>query len=248
MGRKTLEYLNKVFYKNSQRMKEVPNDSIDLVVTSPPYFNTKDYSKDGHQINSHSKKINQQIGDINSYKLFIKELLKVWKECERVLRPNGKLVINTPLVPMKKKEYSTHQNRHIFDLNSDIQNSIINRKKTDMFLYDVYIWERTNPSKKLMFGSYPYPRNFYAQNTSEFITVYVKDGVTNNKPIKENKKLSRLSEKEWVELTKQVWRIPIPGKGDVAFGEHSAIMPEEIVYRCVRLFTCVGDTVLDPLE
>lgn len=246
MGRKTLEYLNKVFYKNSQRMKEVPNDSIDLVVTSPPYFNTKDYSKDGHQINSHSKKINQQIGDINSYKLFIKELLKVWKECERVLRPNGKLVINTPLVPMKKKEYSTHQNRHIFDLNSDIQNSIINRKKTDMFLYDVYIWERTNPSKKLMFGSYPYPRNFYAQNTSEFITVYVKDGVSNNKPIKENKKLSRLSEKEWVELTKQVWRIPIPGKGDVAFGEHSAIMPEEIVYRCVRLFTCVGDTVLDP--
>lgn len=246
MGRKTLEYLNKVFYKNSQRMKEVPNDSIDLVVTSPPYFNTKDYSKDGHQINSHSKKINQQIGDINSYKLFIKELLKVWKECERVLRPNGKLVINTPLVPMKKKEYSTHQNRHIFDLNSDIQNSIINRKKTNMFLYDVYIWERTNPSKKLMFGSYPYPRNFYAQNTSEFITVYVKDGVTNNKPIKENKKLSRLSEKEWVELTKQVWRIPIPGKGDVAFGEHSAIMPEEIVYRCVRLFTCVGDTVLDP--
>ena len=246
MGRKTLEYLNKVFYKNSQRMKEVPNDSIDLVVTSPPYFNTKDYSKDGHQINSHSKKINQQIGDINSYKLFIKELLKVWKECERVLRPNGKLVINTPLVPMKKKEYSTHQNRHIFDLNSDIQNSIINHKKTDMFLYDVYIWERTNPSKKLMFGSYPYPRNFYAQNTSEFITVYVKDGVTNNKPIKENKKLSRLSEKEWVELTKQVWRIPIPGKGDVAFGEHSAIMPEEIVYRCVRLFTCVGDTVLDP--
>ena len=246
MGKKKLEYLNKVFYKNSQTMKEVPNDCIDLIVTSPPYFNTKDYSKDGHQINSHSKKNNEQIGDINSYKSFIKELLKVWKECERVLRPNGKMVINTPLVPMKKKEYSTHQNRHIFDLNSDIQSSIINRKNTEMFLYDVYIWERTNPSKKLMFGSYPYPRNFYAQNTSEFITVYVKDGITNNKPKKENKELSKLSEKEWVELTKQVWRIPIPGKGDLAFGEHSAIMPEEIVYRCIRLFTCVGDVVLDP--
>ena len=116
MGKKKLEYLNKVFYKNSQTMKEVPNDCIDLIVTSPPYFNTKDYSKDGHQINSHSKKNNQQIGDINTYKSFIKELLKVWKECERVLRPNGKMVINTPLVPMKKKEYSTHQNRHIFDL------------------------------------------------------------------------------------------------------------------------------------
>ena len=41
---------------------------------------------------------------------------------------------------------------------------------------DLYIWNRTNSSKSLMFGSYPYPRNFYAQNTTEFITVYVKDG------------------------------------------------------------------------
>ena len=49
MGKKKLEYLNKVFYKNSQTMKEVPNDCIDLIVTSPPYFNTKDYSKDPHK-------------------------------------------------------------------------------------------------------------------------------------------------------------------------------------------------------
>ncbi|PID83236.1 restriction endonuclease subunit M [Candidatus Campbellbacteria bacterium] len=227
-------------------MKEIPDNSIDLIVTSPPYFNIKDYSKNGHQNKKHSKKKSSQIGDLDDYKVFIKELLKVWKECERILRPNGKMVINTPLMPMKKKDYSTHQNRHIFDLNADIQHSILNRKNTKMFLYDVYIWERTNPSKKLMFGSYPYPRNFYAQNTSEFITVYVKDGLTNNKSNKKNKELSKLTDKEWVEFTKQIWKIPIPGRGDIAFGEHSAIMPEEIVYRCVRLFTCVGDAVLDP--
>ncbi len=115
-----------------------------------------------------------------------------------------------------------------------------------MFLYDVYIWDRTNPSKKLMFGSYPYPRNFYAQNTSEFITAYVKDGKPINNVSKSIKEKSRLSEKEWVDFTKQVWRIPIPGKDDLAFGDHSAIMPEEIVYRCVRLFTYVNDVVLDP--
>ncbi len=240
------KYLNKVFYKNAQKMKEIPDNSIDLIVTSPPYFNIKDYSKNGHQNKKHSKKKSSQIGDLDDYKVFIKELLKVWKECERILRPNGKMVINTPLMPMKKKDYSTHQNRHIFDLNADIQHSILNRKNTKMFLYDVYIWERTNPSKKLMFGSYPYPRNFYAQNTSEFITVYVKDGLTNNKSNKKNKELSKLTDKEWVEFTKQIWKIPIPGRGDIAFGEHSAIMPEEIVYRCVRLFTCVGDAVLDP--
>lgn len=111
---------------------------------------------------------------------------------------------------------------------------------------DIYIWNRTNPSKKLMFGSYPFPRNFYAQNTIEFITVFVKDGKSESIPTKKIKEKSKLSQKEWVEFTKQIWNIPIPGRGDIAFGEHSAIMPEEIVRRCVRLFTFVGDVVLDP--
>lgn len=227
-------------------MDEVPDESVDLIVTSPPYFNVKDYSRDGYQKRNHSAKNESQIGDLNDYREFIAELLKVWRECERALKPNGKLVINTPLMPMKKADYSTHYNRHVFDLNSDIQNSILYQENTAMYLYDVFIWDRTNPSKKLMFGSYPYPRNFYAQNTSEFITVYVKDGMPIRNIPKTIKEASRLSEKEWVEYTKQVWRLPIPGKNDIAFGDHSAIMPEEIVYRCVRLFTFVGDVVLDP--
>ena len=233
-------YLNRVFYKNAQNMEEVPGKSVDLIVTSPPYFNVKDYSRDGYQKRSHSEKTKSQLGDLNDYHKFIAELLKVWQECERVLKPNGKLVINTPLMPMKKADYSTHYNRHVFDLNSDIQNSILYQKNTAMYLYDVFIWDRTNPSKSLMFGSYPYPRNFYAQNTSEFITVYVKDGIPRNNVSKSIREASRLSKREWVEYTKQVWRIPIPGKNDIAFGDHSAIMPEEIVYRCVRLFTFCG--------
>ena len=240
------DYLNQVFYKSAQGMSEVPSASVNLIVTSPPYFNIKDYAKDGYQQKTNSKRHKSQIGDIEDYDHFIGELLKVWNECERVLKPNGKLVINTPLMPMKKAEYTTHYNRHIFDLNADIQNSILRQQQTKMFLFDVYIWDRTNPSKKLMFGSYPYPRNFYAQNTSEFISVYVKDGIPDNRLPLKTKKESKLSEKEWVEFTKQIWRIPIPGKNDLAFGEHSAIMPEEIVYRCVRLFTYVGDVVLDP--
>jgi site-specific DNA-methyltransferase (cytosine-N4-specific) len=239
-------FINKVFYKNAQNMNEVPDGSVHLIITSPPYFNIKDYAKDGHQINIEGEKHKKQLGDINDYGLFIQELLKVWSECERVLMPNGKLIINTPLMPMKKADYSTHHNRHIFDINSDIQHSILYQKNTQMFLYDVYIWERTNPRKGLMFGSYPYPRNFYAQNTSEFITVYVKDGSPINNMPKQTKEKSRLTEKEWVNFTKQIWRIPIPKKNDLAFGSHSAIMPEEIAYRCVKLFTYVGDVVLDP--
>lgn len=240
------DFLNKVFYKNAQNMSEVPGNVVDLVVTSPPYFNIKDYSKDGYQKNINGAKRGGQLGDITDYDRFITELLKVWVECERVLKPNGKLVINTPLMPMKRSDYSTHYNRHIFDLNSDIQQSILRQRNTTMFLYDVYIWERANPSKSLMFGSYPYPRNFYAQNTSEFITVYVKDGAPDSSLPKKVKDASKLTQKEWVDFTKQIWNIPIPNKNDIAFGEHSAIMPEEIAYRCVRLFTCVDDVVMDP--
>lgn len=227
-------------------MREIPDGSVDLIITSPPYFNIKDYAKDGYQQKSHAKKTDSQLGDMKDYNLFIKELLKVWNECERVLKPNGKLIINTPLMPMKKADYSTHYNRHIFNLDADIQHSIVHQKNTKMFLYDIYIWNRKNTSKKLMFGSYPYPRNFYAQNTSEFITVYVKDGQPINNLPPKIKKASKLSQKEWVEYTKQIWTISIPNKSDIAFGEHSAIMPEEIVRRCVKLFTYVDDVVLDP--
>lgn len=236
-----------VYFKNAQDMREIPDGRVDLVVTSPPYFNIKDYAKDGWQNHAHSSSKNGQLGDISDYSLFIAELAKVWAECERVLKPNGKLAINAPLMPMRKRDLCTHYNRHIFDLNADIQHSILQRKSTAMFLYDVFIWNRTNASKSLMFGSYPYPRNFYAQNTSEFISVYVKDGKPPANGIHESmRERSKLTEKEWRDYTRQIWNIPAPNKKDLAFGKHAAIMPEEIVRRCVRLFTYVGDVVLDP--
>ena len=147
-------------------------------------------------------------------------------------------------MPMFKKVLNTHHNRHIYNINSDIEHSIL--ANTDFYLLDVFIWNRTNPSKRLMFGSYPFPRNFYAQNTVEFITAYVKDGIPENDVSRSIKQKSRLSEKEWTDFTKQIWDIPIPGKGDMAFGEHSAIMPEEIARRCIRLYTFLDDLVLDP--
>ena len=235
--------MNKVFFSDSRNMQDVDDNSVHLIITSPPYFNIKDYSKDGYQKNDHSTKHTSQIGDIDSYDDYIEEMLLVWRECERVLKPNGKLVINTPLMPMLKKDMTTHHNRHIFDLNSDIQQSIL--KNTQLFLMDTYFWNRTNPSKKLMFGSYPYPRNFYAQNTTEFITIYVKDGKP-QKATDEQKEKSLLTQKEWVEYTKQIWNINIPGKGDAAFGIHSAIMPEEIPRRLIKLYSFYDDIVLDP--
>lgn len=236
--------MNKIFIGSSTNMKEIASESVDLIVTSPPYFNIKDYSKDGKQENSHSTKMKNDMGGFESYDKYINGLLKVWKECARVLRPNGKMIINVPLLPMLKKDYSTHKNRHIFDLQSDIQNSIL-KNIDNMFLLDLYIWNRTNSSKSLMFGSYPYPPNFYAQNTIEFVTVYVKDG-DSKKVSTEIKEKSKLTQEEWVFLTKQIWDIPSPNKSDIAFGEHSAIMPEELVRRCIKLYSFHDDIVLDP--
>lgn len=241
---KIIKPLNTVFYHSSTSMRELEDNSVDLIITSPPYFNIKDYAKNGYQDTTHSQSHESDLGAINHYAVYIDALLFVWKECERVLKPNGKLCINVPLMPMLKKDYDTHYNRHIFDLQSDIQQSIL--RHTDLFLLDMYIWNRTNSSKKLMFGSYPYPRNFYAQNTTEFIAVFVKDGKPSNNIPQEIKEASKLTQEEWVSFTKQIWDIPIPSKNDSAFGKHSAIMPSEIPYRLIKLFSFVGDIVLDP--
>lgn len=209
-------------------MNEVPDNSVDLIITSPPYFNIKDYTKNGTQDLQHSAQHVEDLGALEKYEDYLLGLLKVWLECYRALKPNGKLCINAPLMPMLKKVLNTHYNRHIFDLHADIQHSILHdlnntlENKPKMFLLDVYIWKRANPTKRLMFGSYPYPRNFYAQNTIEFIGVFVKDGKP-KQPTEEQKEQSQLTQEEWVEFTKQIWEIPIPNKNDIAFGEHAAL-------------------------
>lgn len=245
-GEESLKYINRVFYKNAASMSDVPTDTVQLIVTSPPYFNIKDYSKNGYQTDSIGQKSPGQIGDVTDYPDYIRSMLPIWQECLRVLKPNGKLVVNTPLMPMLKKNLNTHYNRHIFDINSDIEHSILSNLE-GIHLLDVYIWNRSNPSKRLMFGSYPYPRNFYAQNTAEFLTVYVKDGIPENGMPPAIKNASKLTQREWTEYTKQVWNIPIPGRGDSAFGDHAAIMPEEIVRRFIKLFSFVDEIVLDPM-
>ncbi len=237
-------YVNAVYFKSSSDMEEILDASIDLIVTSPPYYNIKDYSKDGKQIIAHSKENDLDVGNCSSLTEYLDDIEKVFVECERVLKPNGKLCLNVPLMPIIKKDFSSHYNRDIIDLQSQLQNLILN--KTSLYLMDLYIWNRTNPTKKIMFGSYPYPRNFYAQNTTEFITIYVKDGKPDKSYSVAQKEASKLSQAEWISYTKQIWDIPIPNRKDKAFGVHSALMPEEIAKRCIKLYSFVGDTVLDP--
>ena len=234
--------INKTYYKSSTNMCEVADNSVDLIITSPPYFNIKDYATNNKR-NNNIDNSHEDMGAINNYEKFIESLLLVWNECFRVLRPNGKLCVNVPLMPIAKAQMNTHYNRHIFDLQSDIQQSIL--QYTDFYLYDLYIWNRIYQTRDLMFGSYPNPRNLYSQNTSEFITIYVKDGKPSDKIADDIKRQSQLSQKEWLDFTKQVWDIPPPNPSDVAWNRHPAIMPKEIPYRLIKMFSFVGDIVLD---
>lgn len=234
---------NVTYFENAQDMSQVDHESVSLIVTSPPYWFIKDYSKDGYQEEQRTERQPGQIGDIVDYPQYLDALTLVWKECERALEPNGKLCVNVPLMPLQKRQLNTHYTRDIVNINSGIEHEIL--KHTDLYLMDVFIWNRTNPTKRLMFGSYPYPPNFYAQNTIEFISVYVKDGPP-RKRREHIKEASKLTQKEWVTYTRQVWDIPIPNKSDSAYGKHPAIMPEEIARRLMRLYSFVDDIVLDP--
>ena len=235
--------LDVVHFKDSRRMPEIDDESIALIVTSPPYWTVKDYSLDGYQRHQRHDRMDGQIGDIEDYQEYLSTLTVVWRECERILKPNGKLCVNAPIMPIPKRLKNADYTRYIVNIYSGIETEIL--AKTNLRLMDVYIWERSNPTKRLMFGSYPYPPNFYAQNTSEFIGVFVKGGMPEKRP-SEVKEASRLTEEEWVEYTKQVWRIPIPNKGEPGYNEHPALMPIEMAERLIKLYSFVDDVVSDP--
>jgi modification methylase len=216
-------------------LKRMPADSVRLIVTSPPYFNAKDYS------NSNSVKkqtVQGQIGlHSGGYQDYINDMLEVWQECERVLMPNGKLCINTPILPMNKKDMNSHYNRDYLNINNDIEFSIM--QQTELFRYSLYIWQK-GPTSQLMFGSYPYPANLYDLNTIEFINIFVKDG----KPIapaKENKEKSKMSQEEWRQYISQVWNISPENDRS-----HPAPFPLEIPQRLIKMFSFYGDLVVDP--
>lgn len=105
--------INKVINDDAlNALGRLPSDCVSLAVTSPPYWNIVDYGVKG------------QIGQ-TSYEKYLSELLPIWKETERVLIPNGKLVIITPIMPIPKKVINNSHTRHLKNINNDIESSIL---------------------------------------------------------------------------------------------------------------------------
>jgi len=228
-------YINKIIQDDSLKvLKQIGDNCVALAVTSPPYWNIIDYKSEG------------QIGH-SSYEEYLEDLLKVWKETCRVLIPNGKLAIVTPIMPISKKIIDTQHTRHLKNINNDIEYTILNNIP-NLKRYSLFIWQKQTSEK--MFGSYPYPPNIYENNTIEFINIFVKDGEPQQVP-KEVKEHSKLTTEEWINLTMQVW--PIYPEDIRRAGGHPCPFPVVIPQRLIKMYTfkkvvelgCAGDIVLD---
>lgn len=222
----------RIHCKDSRFMDEVADDSVQLVVTSPPYFDLKDYNS----ASNHS----DQAGDLHDYSEYMDFLDQVWMECVRVLGPDGKLCINIMPLFLSGSE-SRFKRRETRLVITDLERFM---GRTDcMYLHSTYIWDKRKIVRFSSFGSYPYPGNIFSTFPFEWIIVFSKKGKRERVP-QEIKEQSRLSKKEWLEwAVNSIWEMQ-PARAKIV--GHPAPFPDELPRRLIKLYTFVGDTVLDP--
>ncbi len=218
-----------VFIGNSNNMSEIPDGSVNLIITSPPYWTLKDYET------------NDQIGlGSQSYEHYLEELNKVWLECVRVLAPDGKLCINIMpfLLTGKAARFDRRETRLVL---GDIERFL--NQTNEMFQFGLFIWDKRKIARFSSFGSYPYPPNIFSTYPYEWITVFSKKGAR-IKVTKEIKDKSKLTTKEWQDWAiNSIWEMQ-PAKAK--FENHPAPFPDELPHRLIKLYSFYGDTVLDP--
>ncbi|HID43714.1 MAG TPA: site-specific DNA-methyltransferase [Archaeoglobaceae archaeon] len=209
-------------------MKRLPSSSVQLIITSPPYFDKKDYSHP------------DQIGLGQTYQDYLSELAKVWKESFRVLEAGCNLIIDVGEVRSRE-----NQKFKIRMLPCHLIDSL---EKIGFSFKGATIWFKKTKGKSPVWGSYPFPRTGVSRLETEWILRFLKPG--DSKDIRrEIKEHSRLSLKEWLVYFSPIWEI-----SGVQQKEHPAMFPLEIPYRLIRMFSFKavpeldfsGDTVLDP--
>ncbi|MDI7260283.1 MAG: DNA methyltransferase [Thermodesulfobacteriota bacterium] len=217
---------HKIIIGDSRIMREIIDESVHLIITSPPYWQLKDY---GHK---------EQIGFNDTYEDYINHLNLVWNECYRVLSPGCRLCVNIGDQFARSVYYGRYKI-------IPIRTEIIKFCETIGFDYmGAIIWQKVTTMNTTggatIMGSFPYPRNGIVKLDYEFILLFKKMGEP-PRVSKERKEKSKLTTKEWNEYFYGHWNFP-GEKQD----RHIAVFPEELPRRLIRMFSFIGETVLDP--
>lgn len=220
--------LHRLINGDARDLSFLENESVHLVITSPPYWNLKRYNDNP-----------DQLGHIQNYELFLSELEKVWHHVYRILVPGGRLVCVVGDVCVARRNFGRHL---VFPLHADI--CVICRRIGYDNLNPI-IWHKiANASYEVQNGSKflgkPYEPNAIIKNDMEFILMQRKPGGY-RKPTDAQRIASKLSKKEFASWFQQIWTIT-----GASTKHHPAPFPLELATRLVRMFSFVGDTVLDP--
>ena len=217
---------HKIIVGDSRLMKEISDESIHLVITSPPYWQLKDYGN------------GKQIGFNDTYEEYINNLNLVWNECHRVLHKGCRLCINIGDQFARSIYYGRYKV-------VPIRTEIIKFCENIGFDYmGAIIWQKVTTCNTTggatIMGSYPYPRNGILKLDYEFILIFKKYGIP-PRVSKEIKEKSKLTKKEWNQYFTGHWNFS-GEKQD----KHLAMFPEELPKRLIKMFSFVDDIVLDP--
>ncbi len=220
--------MHRILRGDARDLSLLPDASIHLVVTSPPYWTLKEYN-DGAD----------QLGAIGDYDQFLAELTRVWRECHRVLVPGGRLVIVVGDVCLSRRAYGRHV---VVPLHASIQEAC---RRLGFDNLAPVIWHKIANAKFEMgsgggFLGKPYEPNAVIKNDIEFILMQRKPGGYRS-PSPAARALSMISAAEHRQWFRQIWTIP-----GASTRNHPAPYPLELANRLVRMFSFVGDTVLDP--
>lgn len=221
-----MKTIHKIITGDSRQMNLLPDKSVHLVITSPPYWQLKDYGTEN------------QIGFHESYESYINNLNLVWKESHRVLHPGCRLCINIGDQFARSVYYGRYKV-------IPIRTEIIKFCETIGFDYmGAVIWQKVTTTNTTggatIMGSFPFPRNGILKIDYEFILLFKKQGIP-PKPTKEQKELSAMTKEEWNTYFSGHWYFA-GAKQD----GHIAMFPEELPARLIKMFAFAGDTVLDP--
>jgi DNA modification methylase len=224
--------IQKVIVKSSMKMDELTDESIHLVITSPPYFNAKMYS---------AEPIEGDLGNIHNIDEWFEKISEVWKEIYRVLQPGRKAFINIMNLPIRLEDGSFKS------LNLVGRTIDIFEKIGFIFKRDI-IWHKTN-GVKAHFGTYPYPGGILINNMHEYILEFEKPAKKGFRKYAhlttEQKENSKLDKEFWLSIkNSDVWVMKPQGSGDKR--DHVAPFPYELPYRLIKAFSYIGETVLDP--